>query len=336
MCEPLEGKACDDPAKRDITLLIKFQGQDLNVHASATDTVASVKRQLEDKTRVLAKKQKLLGLKTCQGRPPTDDTAVGDLRSGSKILLMGTPEEMHQAIAAQEVAPHVQVHDDLDDDLDNMPRSVQQLLNRPEIQQKLQRRTQAAVIKQLHAPRLGKKCAVFDIDYTIFALDSKSENPLELARPYVHELFAGIYPHFDIIIWSATSMKWIDTKLREIGVSNHSEYKITACMDYTAMVTVDNVPGMQGHRRVFDCKPLKVLWDRYPTFYNPSNTIMIDDLRRNYCLNPQVSRPYSRGVNLHISRSCGISHDDLMLMPSFSFLHISCRMVWSFVLSKGR
>ncbi len=45
---------------------------------------------------------------------------------------------------------------------------------------------------------------------------------------------------------------------------------------------------------VFDCKPLPVLWARIPE-YTADNTIMFDDLRRNYVFNPQnglVIRPY--------------------------------------------
>jgi len=45
---------------------------------------------------------------------------------------------------------------------------------------------------------------------------------------------------------------------------------------------------------VFDCKPLPVLWARFPD-YTPDNTIMFDDLRRNFAFNPQqglVIRPY--------------------------------------------
>lgn len=33
-------------------------------------------------------------------------------------------------------------------------------------------------------------------------------------------------------------MKWIEVKMRELGVSTHSDYKVTAFMDHTAMVTV--------------------------------------------------------------------------------------------------
>ena len=89
-------------------------------------------------------------------------------------------------------------------------------------------------------------------------------------------------------------MKWIEMKLKELCVSNHPDFKITLCMDYTGMVTIaDPSSGGKG-RGVFDCKPLQVLWERYP-MYSPSNTIMFDDLKRNYVLNRQnglVIRPF--------------------------------------------
>jgi hypothetical protein len=30
----------------------------------------------------------------------------------------------------------------------------------------------------------------------------------------------------DILIWSATSMKWVEVKMRELGVSNNPNYKV--------------------------------------------------------------------------------------------------------------
>ena len=42
------------------------------------------------------------------------------------------------------------------------------------------------------------------------------------------------------MIWSATSMKWIEEKMKLLGVSNNPEnkYKITAMVDYLAMISV--------------------------------------------------------------------------------------------------
>ena len=77
-------------------------------------------------------------------------------------------------------------------------------------------------------------------------------------------------------------------------------FKITACMDYTAMVTMSSSElGDERKRKrrsaTFDCKPLAVLWHRFKDFYHPSTTIMLDDLRRNFILNKQqglVIKPF--------------------------------------------
>jgi len=275
---------------------IKWNGKDVEAAVEPTETVAGLKRVLELETNVLTKKQKLLGLKTRAGKPATDDTPITELsiKPNQKIMLMGTAETKLEALAAQElVEPHIQVHDDFAEETEEA--EPLELASRPEVQEKLQRRIKAALIKEMNPSRPGKKAAVFDIDYTIFALDSKSENPLDLARPFLHECFTAIYPHYDIIIWSATSMKWIEMKLKELCVSNHPDFKITLCMDYTSMVTV----AAPGHgRTVFDCKPLQVLWERYPQ-YTSLNTVMFDDLKRNYVLNTQnglVIKPFKRAL----------------------------------------
>jgi hypothetical protein len=59
----------------------------------------------------------------------------------------------------------------------------------------------------------GKKCLVLDIDYTLFDLNSSAEHPDELARPYLHEFLTACYEYYDIIIWSATNMKWVEVSL---------------------------------------------------------------------------------------------------------------------------
>ena len=34
-------------------------------------------------------------------------------------------------------------------------------------------------------------------------------------------------------------------------------------------------------------KPLGVIWGKYPDYYDPHNSIMFDDIRRNFLMNPQ-------------------------------------------------
>lgn len=80
--------------------------------------------------------------------------------------------------------------------------------------EKLERRLETVKVNILNPPRPGKKLLVVDIDYTIFDLGSSAERPEELARPYLHVFFAACYEYFDLMIWSATSMKWVEIKMR--------------------------------------------------------------------------------------------------------------------------
>jgi ubiquitin-like domain-containing CTD phosphatase 1 len=53
-------------------------------------------------------------------------------------------------------------------------------------------------------------------------------------------------------------------------------------LDSSAMISI------HGGQHYGQCsvKPLGVIWGQYPQF-TPSNTIMFDDLRRNFLMNPQ-------------------------------------------------
>lgn len=49
----------------------------------------------------------------------------------------------------------------------------------------------------------------------------------------------AVFPFYNIVIWSATSMKWIDVKLKALGLLDHTEFKISMCIDHGAMIPVD-------------------------------------------------------------------------------------------------
>jgi ubiquitin-like domain-containing CTD phosphatase 1 len=53
-------------------------------------------------------------------------------------------------------------------------------------------------------------------------------------------------------------MKWVEVKMKELGVLSNPSYKITALMDHGAMITISS------GKRVFDCKPLGVIWGKFP------------------------------------------------------------------------
>jgi ubiquitin-like domain-containing CTD phosphatase 1 len=146
----------------------------------------------------------------------------------------------------------------------------------------------------MNPPRKDKKLLVLDIDYTIFDHVSNAQRGSELMRPHLHEFLTSSYDNYDIVIWSATSMKWIETKMNEIGVATHSDYKIAFYVDCGAMITVHT-----AEYGVVNVKPLKVIWDKFPEFYSSKNTIMFDDLRRNFLMNPQNGLKIEPYKNAH-------------------------------------
>lgn len=72
-------------------VVVKWNGKEFSVPMEETDDVASLKRKLEVDTRVLVKRQKILGLKTKAGKPATDADLFSQiaLKPGTKLLLMG-------------------------------------------------------------------------------------------------------------------------------------------------------------------------------------------------------------------------------------------------------
>ncbi|KAJ6696466.1 HEAVY CHAIN putative EXPRESSED-RELATED-RELATED [Salix koriyanagi] len=158
--------------------------------------------------------------------------------------------------------------------------------------QKLRRRIDQYEIELKNPCRPGKKLLVLDIDYTLFDHRSTAETPLELMRPYLHEFLTAVYAEYDIMIWSATSMKRVELKMGQLGVLDNPNYKITALLDHLAMITVQSESC-----GIFECKPLGLIWAKFPEFYSSKNTIMFDDLQRNFMMNLQnglVIRPFRK------------------------------------------
>jgi ubiquitin-like domain-containing CTD phosphatase 1 len=72
-------------------LCFKWKNTEINIDVEDTDTVECVKRKLEAETYISAKKQKLLGLKTTNGKQAGDTATVSELqiKPGMKVMLMG-------------------------------------------------------------------------------------------------------------------------------------------------------------------------------------------------------------------------------------------------------
>eukprot|EP00898_Chlorokybus_atmophyticus_P006660 jgi/Chlat1/6996/Chrsp56S06680 len=263
--------------------------------------VSDLKKAIAIATGVSPDRQKLLNAKLAAGgKPAPDDALLSDLapfKPGGKVSVLGTAGGGEDA-ALVETPPDdaPQVIDDFDIDVDQDAAAAIAKLRQNEA--KLTKRIESLKLKELNPPRPGRKLLVLDIDYTLFDHRSPAERAIELQRPYLHEFLAQSYQHYDIIIWSATSMRWIELKMGELGVLSHPLYRVVTLLDHSAMITVHS-----DQYGVFDCKPLQVIWAKFPDIYHAGNTIMFDDLRRNFIMNPQNGLKIRPFRHAHLARA---------------------------------
>jgi len=292
-------------APDDVILPIKWRAEAFELTLPGTATLADVKAAAAARTGIALPTLKLLGAKTVAGGAAGDGDVVGALalKPGTRLMLLGTPAAASAALeAAAKAAP---VPDPLTDDGGDWVApgaSAADLDVRacPLAAGRLAKRCAAFNLVLRVPPRVGKKMLVLDIDHTLFDLGSTAETAADLARPYLHSMLAAAHPHYDIVIWSANSMKWIEVKMKELRLATHPDFQLTAYMDALAMVTVNT-----AKHGVFNAKPLEVLWSNLAGHFGgvrhwgPHNTIMFDDLRRNYAFNPEsglVIKPYRRSA----------------------------------------
>ena len=107
-----------------------------------------------------------------------------------------------------------------------------------------------------------------------------------LKRPHMEDFLAAVYCHYDIVIWSQTSWKWVEIKLTELGFLTSTKYRIHFVLDKTSMLKLSTgeVDAKTGESIGRHVKPLKIIWSKMPR-YGPNNTVAIDDLERNFLLN---------------------------------------------------
>lgn len=276
----------------EVEIVVKWSGDEYKISGlSGTQCVKDLKSEIQKQTGVLPERQKLLGFKY-KGKVPGDEVCLNDLKlkPGTKIMMMGTREE--------EITKVVEPPPDLPDVVNDFDIEEEEIAieDREEYLSKIEKRIKDYKIEMLSEPREGKKLLVLDIDYTLFDHRSVAECANELIRPFLHEFLISAYEDYDIVIWSATGMKWIEVKMKELGVSTHSQYKLCFMLDSSAMISV-HTPKYG----VIEVKPLGVIWGKFPQ-WGAHNTIMFDDIRRNFIMNPQTGlriRPFRQA---HINR----------------------------------
>lgn len=272
--------ATEDGGAPAAEVIVKWRGNDYRIPLRATDTVDDLQQAVSAATGVGPKRQKLLGLPK-GGADDAPLVARPGLKPGHRLMMMGSPEEEHTALAAAEAAGLEAQATVLDDLADIDTADAPHVSAHPDYLAKIEQRVRTYKPKVLAGPREGKRCLVLDVDYTLFDHRSPAESARELGRPYLHEFLAAAYEHWDLVIWSATSMRWIELKMGELGVLDHPVYKLAMLVCSSAMVTVHT-----ERYGAIEVKPLGVLWGQFPAHYTPANTLHIDDLSRNFLMNP--------------------------------------------------
>eukprot|EP00656_Telonema_subtile_P019028 TRINITY_DN20339_c0_g1_i3.p1 TRINITY_DN20339_c0_g1~~TRINITY_DN20339_c0_g1_i3.p1 ORF type:complete len:354 (-),score=83.71 TRINITY_DN20339_c0_g1_i3:222-1283(-) len=241
------------------------------------NTVQDVREMLFSLTDVPPQEQKLVGLK--RGRAPaTDSDTVSSLDKMKKFMMIGNAEEIPDV--CQGDIPQ------LINDLDYEPSteggsSDRNMWNAPATS-KLEERVQSCEVNIMHPLREGKKLLVLDLDYTMFDCKGNPSRPIsELKRPYTNQFLSALWQSYDIVIWSQTSWRWLEAKITELGfLDPTNDFKISFVLDKTSMFSI------QSPRGKHEVKPLEFIWRRFPQ-YNQKNTLHVDDLGRNFAMNPQ-------------------------------------------------
>lgn len=286
-----------------IPLTIKWSGKEYEVYISENDTVADLKREILYKTAVRPERQKLLNLKL-KGKVSDEECKIATLKlkPNFKIMMMGSLEQdIEEANTAPTNLPEVVNDFDIEDE-EIAIENQEVYLN------KVARRVKEYEVKILSDLRPGKKLLVLDIDYTLFDHRTTAQSGAELMRPYLHEFLTSAYDDYDIVIWSATNMKWIIEKMKLLGVDKHPSYKIAFYLDSLAMISV-HTPKYG----VIDVKPLGVIWGKFEQF-SSKNTIMFDDIRRNFIMNPKNGLRIKPFREAHLNR---YKDDELLRLSKY-------------------
>lgn len=301
-----------------VTMIAKYGKQkiELSCLPSASTTVGEVKEMLHEKTGILPKRQKLIGLKRGNDSMPTavadDETTLSDLKVKGKaagglstivvheFILMGTPEDKI-FVDPSEKADLPSIIDDFDLDFN---AGSEEWVQHKAKEYNLQKFTESTEVHIINPPRTSvkgvpKPLLVLDLDHTLLdfsartlqengetAMSMGSNNDSvanQLKRPYMDEFLTWTYKYYDLVVWSQTSWRWLEVKLTELGMLTHPGYKICFVLDKTSMFRIIST-NRSGKSVEHHVKPLQIIWSKF-THWNSYNTVHLDDLERNFALN---------------------------------------------------
>eukprot|EP01041_Mallomonas_annulata_P009157 gene9157-18972_t len=297
---PLETTTYSKELVVELTFLAKWRGIQYkldNILPHST-TVGDIKRMLEEQTAVCPKRQKLIGLGKL-GQLSSDDLFLSSLDLKIKccsvsFTMTGTPEiEIIQLEENNQQSIHN--NEILNDfDLSCSPSTMEW--------HKISTHVQKTEISFINLPRDGKKLLVLDLDHTLLDFTHKHHthpHPHEMKRPHLDHFMTTVYEYYDIAIWSQTHWKWLELKLTELDMLTHPNYKICFVLDKSSMFR-------NAHSKYV--KPLQIIWSKFPDRWSRRNTVHVDDVARNFYLNPQsglLVRPFFKDGNNHRRSEAG-------------------------------
>lgn len=308
----------DEDLPQSITLVAKWGKEQIELsNLLPTMNISQVKDAICEKTNVLPKRQKLIGLATKSKGKVTDDVILSELKAKPNavserngfihitfhFILMGTPEE--------EIFVDPDDHDDLPnvvDDFDlDFNAGTDEWLAHINTSENLQKFTESTNIYLMNEPRPGKPLMVLDLDHTLLdfcrktierSVNSNSDRSMNsstilstdetierMKRPYMDEFLSRVYQFYDLVVWSQTSWRWLETKLIELGMLTNARYKFCFVLDKTSMFPITSTLK-NGETRKHSVKPLQIIWNKF-SHWRPHNTVHLDDLSRNFALNPK-------------------------------------------------
>ncbi|KAH6594087.1 hypothetical protein BASA61_004076 [Batrachochytrium salamandrivorans] len=314
--------------QEDLHLTAVWQRTKYPLQLPPETTVMQLKQKLQTLTGVQTDRQKLLGL--VKGKLPPDSASLASLAIASNLSfnMMGSVQE--QIFQPPPDGTLSDIIDDMNMDIDyNTNHSELQLPHIDPVNisslEKITRKTNIHLINSL---RSGKKLLVLDLDLTLFDCKTPATHIDLLARPGLHDFLATVYAYYDICIWSQTSWKWLEMKITELGMLTHLDYRIAFVMDQSTMFSIVSLLKPSSSTSVSDpaivsrsgtgsnsasasgmvptkhqVKPLQLIWNKFPGRFDASNTIHVDDLQRNFAMNPQSGLKISAFRNGPVSRA---------------------------------
>ncbi|CAJ1906175.1 unnamed protein product [Cylindrotheca closterium] len=291
-------------AGKGITLIAKWGKERVVLeNLDGETTVGAVKDLLAQRTGVLSKRQKLIGLKPKSSKL-NDGVVLKDLKVKNankkadtdnvvshEFIMMGTKEE-NIFVDPNDKDDLPDVVDDFDLDFNaGSSEWLQHVANGDN----LKKFTESTMIHVMSEPRPGKPLLVLDLDHTLLDFNSKAlqresstqqvgtGSAVNMKRPHMDDFLTRAYRHYDLVVWSQTSWRWLETKLIELGMLTHPGYRFCFVMDKTSMFKVTSTKR-SGAQVVHYVKPLQIIWSKFPQ-WGSHNTAHVDDLSRNFALN---------------------------------------------------